>query len=268
MKVIYFVGMGRSGSTLLDLQLDAHSNVCSLGGVRRMLNALDRQSCACGVPTLRECGFWSDIDDRLHQRLNHGLDRLRVHARDSATFRRHNTALFEAAAEAAGVEFIVDSSKSVSRLGRLLKETDIEILPVHIVRDARGYAYSQQKRKSESIAPALSYTNRSIRTYTLLRKRPHVAVEYAHLAGHNSDCLQKLSERLGIGFEPGQLDWANRMHHNVGGGAILKRPSGNTIRFDTQWREALGLPTQTLIKSLALPGDLANYAKARRWGLP
>lgn len=267
MKVIYIVGMGRSGSTLLDLQLDAHSNVCSLGGVRRMFNALDRQSCACGAPALRLCGFWSDIDDRVHQRLNHGLDRLRLNARDGATFRRHNTALFEAAAEAAGAEFIVDSSKSVSRLGRLLGKTDIEIIPVHIVRDARGYAYSQRKRKSESIAPALSYTARSLRAYTLLRAHPHVVVSYSHLAGNNGDCVQKLSERLGIGFEPRQLDWADRVHHNVGGGAVLKRTCGSTVRFDTQWRNEQSRPTQTLIKFAALPGDLANHAKARRWGL-
>ncbi|WP_229381896.1 sulfotransferase [Spiribacter sp. 2438] len=38
MKVIYLVGMGRSGSTLLDILLGSHSNIRALGGIRRIAN--------------------------------------------------------------------------------------------------------------------------------------------------------------------------------------------------------------------------------------
>jgi len=38
-KVIYLVGMGRSGSTLLDILLGSHSNnIRALGGIRRIAN--------------------------------------------------------------------------------------------------------------------------------------------------------------------------------------------------------------------------------------
>lgn len=263
MRVIYIVGMGRSGSTLLDLLLDAHSNVRSLGGVRRMTRALHGTDCACGAAPQIECEFWRDVDQQLYGE----LEKIDPESRDSATFRRHNVALFEAAARVAGTDFVVDSSKSVSRLRRLLTETDLDVYPIHIVRDPRGYAYSQSKRKSRRLTPAWSYVGRSLRTYGLLHGRTHAMVEYEHMVQDTKQCLRQLMARLGSAYEPTQLDWARQVHHNVGGGAVLKRTKDSTIRFDKAWRENVPPFIQAMIQLIALPGMLANKDKQRRWGL-
>lgn len=268
MRLVYIVGMGRSGSTLLDLLLDAHSGIRSLGGVRRLPRAVARDSrCACGNDSMRACGFWTAIDAELRDRLGIGLADLDVDARDAATFRAHNTALFEAAARVAGTDCIVDSSKSVGRLQRLLALTELDVRPIHIDRDPRGYTYSQRKRKHERLLPAFSYVGRSLRAYWLLRDRPHAMLGYARLATDTETCLRELMPRLDLRFEPAQLDWAAAEHHNIGGGVVLRKTTGNTIRLDTTWRHRLPTPTQTLIQTLTWPGRMANQAKARRWGV-
>lgn len=266
MRLIYIVGMGRSGSTLLDLLLDTHSNVRSLGGVRRLAHALPRH-CACGASAKSACDFWKRLEVEVRHRLGIGLAELDVHARDDAIFRAHNTALFEAAAHAAGVDCVVDSSKSVARLKRLLDTTDLDVRPVHIVRDPRGYAYSQHKRKHEHVLPAFSYVGRSLRACWVLHGRPHTVVEYAHLARDAEGCLRQLMPRLDLRFEPGQMRWAEAEHHNVGGGAMLNRADGNAIRFDESWRDAQPSATQKVIQAISWPGRAANRAKAKRWGL-
>jgi len=264
-KVIYIVGLGRSGSTLLDLQLDAHSAIRSLGGVRRMQGALDG-ICACGAANLRACAFWQGVEAALERTLGKGLDGLELDATNETAFSRDNTALFHAAADVAGVDWVVDSSKSVSRLKRLLEATDLEVVPIHIDRHPCGYTYSQRKRKRVSLTPAFSYVGCSLRTLALLRDRPHAMIEYARLARDNEACLRELMHWLGLPLEYDQMDWAEQEHHNVGGGAVLKKTSGSIVSFDDQWREALPTHTQALIRAIAMPGLLANDAKARRWG--
>lgn len=265
MRLIYIVGMGRSGSTLLDLLLDAHSNVRSLGGVRRMARALHSTPCACGIEPRMACPFWQAIEAELQQTLGVGLDGLEIHARDDATFRAHNHALFSAAARIAGVDYVVDSSKSVARLRRLLHTTDLDIRPIHIERDPRGYAYSQHKRKAERVAPAVSYVGRSLRAYRLLRNRSHAAVDYDDLTHQTEDNLRALMPRLDLAFESEQLAWADAVHHNVGGGAVLRRTKGSSIQPDYAWQRNLGPATQAAIQVLSWPGRVANRVKARRW---
>jgi len=265
MRLIYIVGMGRSGSTLLDLLLDAHSNVRSLGGVRRLSRAINTARCPCGIEPMRQCDFWHDVDAELHQLLGFGLDGLHLNARNPATFQHHNTALFSAAARVANTDCIVDSSKSVSRLRRLLHTTDLDIRPVHIERDPRGYSYSQQKRKAERLAPAFSYVGRSLRAYRLLRHRYHAVVDYDDLAQRTEDLLHALMPWLGLAYESEQLAWAHAIHHNVGGGAILRRSQGSTIQPDYAWRRDLEPATQAAIQAISWPGRVANRAKAKAW---
>lgn len=66
---LFIFSAGRSGSTLLDLMVGAHPQVASLGEITYLPRSLKRNAiCSCGAPVL-ECGFWSTLVDRIHQRL-------------------------------------------------------------------------------------------------------------------------------------------------------------------------------------------------------
>ena len=55
MKLIYILGMGHTGSTLLDRVLGAQPGVLSIGELKHLHRLLDNPEkiCACGSPTER-----------------------------------------------------------------------------------------------------------------------------------------------------------------------------------------------------------------------
>ncbi len=70
MRVIYIAGAAHSGSTLLDLMLNAHPDIVSVGEVLKLNRQLayrdpERKTyapCSCGAPSLLQCEFWSAVD--------------------------------------------------------------------------------------------------------------------------------------------------------------------------------------------------------------
>jgi len=63
--IVYIVGAGRSGSTLLDMILGAHSQIFSLGEITHFSSYVASNSfCACRQP-VRNCVIWEEVIDRL-----------------------------------------------------------------------------------------------------------------------------------------------------------------------------------------------------------
>ncbi|WP_018137981.1 MULTISPECIES: sulfotransferase [unclassified Thioalkalivibrio] len=268
MKVLYLVGMGRSGSTLTDILLDAHSQIRALGGVRRLAHYARKHPCPCGAPSFWECEFWSAVNARLEERLGCTLETLDVHARDPARFNEHNRTLFEVVSEVSGVPFVTDNSKSVQRLRRLMAAPDIDVIPIHVLRDPRGRAQSLRKRKQQNYIPTFSYSHRSLRLYYLLRNEPHIVLNYEKLAYDPEDQLPKLMARLGLEFERPQLDaWAEMPHHNIGSADVFRKTEGSQIRPDDAWKQVIPPYMQRIQNLIAWPGRVANDAKERRWGI-
>ena len=59
MKLVYVGGHGRSGSTLLDVLLDASPQLLGVGELHHLPRLLaDDQSCSCGT-ALGRCPFWA-----------------------------------------------------------------------------------------------------------------------------------------------------------------------------------------------------------------
>ncbi len=267
MKVLYLVGMGRSGSTLLDILLDAHSQVRALGGVRRLAHYARKHPCPCGAPSFWECDFWGAVNEGLKARLDCDLTTLDVHARDPKRFNEHNRTLFEVVSEVSGRPFVTDNSKSVSRLRRLMAAPDIDVVPIHVLRDPRGRAQSLRKRKQQNYIPTFSYSHRSLRLYHLLRNEPHIVVNYEKLAYDPETQLRKLMARLDLEFEADQIRWGEMPHHNIGSADVFRKTEGSTIRPDDAWKEIIPPYMQRIINVIAWPGRVANDAKERRWGL-
>ena len=269
MKVIFIAGLGRSGSNLLDLLLDSHSQVSGLGEIRRLPGIYENshKSCSCGV-SFRDCKFWSQVNEVMKEKFGREISSLNLDTKDTATFDQDNRMFFESVAGVCGTYFVTDNSKRPRRLRQLLAASDIDVYPVHVLRDPRGYAHSQTKRKQQYIGPALSYTFRSINLYQLLRNREHVVVEYEQLARDPEKLLRKLMYRLGLEFEPQLLNWAEHVHHNMGSAkSVLRKTNGSSIRADNAWHNNIPKYKQAIINLIALPGRILNKIKKRRWGL-
>ncbi|RMG33410.1 MAG: sulfotransferase [Planctomycetota bacterium] len=180
LRVIYVMGAGRSGSTVLSALLGAHPQVIGVGELEQYLlphqGGLDGQLCSCRRWHL-QCPFWREVFDRW-QSAGHGVDPQTFVAwqarysdfrglghlrwlrligngvRCSASFERYlaaTEALLRAIAETAGRSVIVDSSKNPLRALLLGRISDLDVRVVHAVRDGRAVAWSRKKtyRKDE-----------------------------------------------------------------------------------------------------------------------
>ncbi len=186
-RVVFVLGTGRSGSTILDLLLGAHPDIQGVGELCNVVRSgwIAGQYCSCGRRAT-ECDFWQAVrevwreesagaDPRRYEYLLQAFEqrtmsalrlawtrrasRLSLPLRAGVAFRDYaeqTAALYRAIAAVSGRSIVVDSSKNPARALALLHlERDfgsIDLRIVHLVRDVRGFAWSNRKsfRKDEA----------------------------------------------------------------------------------------------------------------------
>jgi hypothetical protein len=191
LPVVYILGAGHSGSTLLALLLGAHPEICTVGEVKAPAVAdLQRYTCSCGQE-VRSCEFWQTLAREVEKRgstleLSGGASDVR--RATSAYVRRlmrplHRGAAFEALRDLAlatspswsahlkrvqtltaslassacavtGKRVFVDSSKTGLQLKYLLRNPSLDVKVIRLVRDGRGVSLSYHRADQLSIADA------------------------------------------------------------------------------------------------------------------
>ena len=269
--LIYITGRGHSGSTLLDLLLSSHSEVAGMGEIKvlsRHVAARREKSahphpkplldgrCACGVRPVLHCPFWLAVDARIRHDAGLRLADLDLYSQDQRTFVAHNRAILRAIRTVTGRRFIVDLSKDLRRLKRLVGTGVCDVLPVHIVRNPLGVVYSNLRNADRSLAwYALTYTHVLLRTRFYLRRHTHLEMSYEALATSPEHELDRAMAWLGLSFEPTQMDWAHQDHHHIDGNAMRLERTG-TVRLDRQWETGLSSWQKICIRTLTLPTGL------------
>lgn len=171
-RVIYIMGAGRSGSTLLDTVLASHPDVVGVGELTNLHSAgwTANEVCACGQLGT-ECHFWGRVRSGWQRRcpdatvegyvalqkqfeffhwfgVRNVLRMMRQQVSQTNDFRaylRQTEALYQAIAEASGKSIVVDSSKSPVRGALLAHLKSVDLRLIHLVRDARAVAWSRKK---------------------------------------------------------------------------------------------------------------------------
>lgn len=168
-RVIYLVGFGRSGSTVLDAVLGNHPDVVSIGEAYslRRIDGRIPQYCSCGQPA-NQCEFWTAIVEQwkalnnetdlasyfaLQQRFERlGLRQIsrlaweRVRTSNAFTnYVRQTGNLYEAVCRVSGRRIIVDSTKNPLRAIVLARTRAIDLRLVQLVRDGRAVVWSGKK---------------------------------------------------------------------------------------------------------------------------
>jgi hypothetical protein len=164
--VLFLGGLGRSGTTLVERLLGELPGVSALGEIVHLWqrDLRDDERCGCGA-RFSACSFWQQVGEHAFGGW-HNVDVDRVHAlRDAVERTRHiprlataveapdevheyasyYSRIYAATAAVSGSSVVVDSSKH-SALAHVLRwASDIDLRVVHVVRDARGVAYSWTK---------------------------------------------------------------------------------------------------------------------------
>ena len=199
-NLIYIASIGRSGSTLLDCMLGAHSQISTMGEIHLWPHEIRDggvRPCSCGQ-FVGKCSFWSEMRRRVDPWLQCGpplhffrekhnagrtlrLDYLRGffsnkgeghrQQRMIEQYGRNNEEIFRQfiglMAEASGraPQWIVDASKDPYRLLWLCKSNRFNIKVIHLVKNPNAFVYSVTKQwlrsqPSFNVYKRLYYTSR------------------------------------------------------------------------------------------------------------
>ncbi|MEU4693339.1 sulfotransferase [Actinoplanes sp. NPDC023714] len=301
-QVLFLGGLGRSGTTLVERLLGELPGMCALGEVVHLWqrDVRDDERCGCG-DRFSACPFWTKVGERAFGGWsNVDVDRVH-HLRESVERTRHIPRLasasaataevreyasfysrvYAAAAEIAGARVVIDSSKH-SALAHVLRwADDIDLRVVHVVRDARGVAYSWTKKVSRPetdgaeemtrYSPGRSALlwNAHNAAFGLLARRgvPVRRIRYEEFLADPRAGLIRLADFAGVPLRPEDLDFLRpeKRAAEEGHSAELKvghSAAGNPMRFtvghlplrhDDAWVRALPSSQRRLVGAVCGP---------------
>jgi hypothetical protein len=295
-KIIYILGGGHSGSTLLDLILGSTGHAFSVGefmfldyykGYKARELARGRV-CTCGEH-FDACPFWSKIEfaskDNISKHDTFG-ESARILANVLNPFERwfrfrfhigFNRDVYERVFDESrklkpNNRFIVDSSKDPRRLYELIQDPDIgpdRLAVVHLIRDGRGYVYSYQKalrvdfgvKVRSTIVCLAEWIGINLFSRILIHKYNLAAytLSYDQFAEDPTSSLDKLGEFLGIDLDGDKVlaRIEKSVYHNVHGNPMRRRKIA-AIRRDSAWVTNFS-PVKRFVLSVVL------YPFNRRW---
>jgi hypothetical protein len=302
MRLAYILAASHSGSTLLSMLLGSHPQIATIGEMNlspKAMGDLDHYRCSCG-DLIRRCRFWEQVREGMVSRgfafdlANVGTDyrsvkscyaqhllaplhrgRLLESLRDAALgicpawrtqlpeIHRRNAALASTILELRRAQVIVDSSKIGVRLKYLLRNPELDVKVIHLIRDGRAVALTYMDpagfadakdptcrgggmggdRRSErlSMARAAYEWRRCVdEAESILRCLPPtqwIDVRYESYCREPEATLRQLQEFLGV--EPGRQPREFRAveQHVVGNG--MRLDSSPEIQLDERWREEM-----------------------------
>ncbi|MBN1972661.1 MAG: sulfotransferase [Sedimentisphaerales bacterium] len=301
-KLVYILAASHSGSTLLSMLLNSHPDIVTTGELKlssKAIGDINRYRCSCGQ-LINQCTFWQKIKEGMGRRgydfdianagmdfnsvdskyvhwllgpLNRGvlLEALRDCAlKISPKWRKHlpdiqkrNAALISTILETAGAKVVADSSKTDLRLKFLLRNPELDIKVIHLIRDGRGVALTYMNpvefadaktpdlraggmggnRDNErlTIAQAANQWKRSneaaLNVIRRVDKSRKIEIHYEQLCRDTENTFVRLFQFIGLDSDTREREFRAAANHVIGNGMRLDKTS--EINLDERWRSAL-----------------------------
>jgi hypothetical protein len=265
-KVLYVVGLGRSGSTILSNSLGQVGGYFSAGELNFIWrhNVIENRLCGCGRP-FRECPVWTRVMDEAFGGMD-GVDaREMMRLQASGTRTRHiplmlsdrgrrrlaerlekflinYRTLYEAMGSVTDSRVIVDSSKEPAHGYAMSMVPDLDFYVVHLIRDPRAAAYSWLKKKPQPDSEEIEHMVRFSPTKSaalwnswnasaeaLWRHTPerYLRLRYEDFVAEPRESLKRILGLVGVTAE---LPLAGEREVRLG---VSHTVSGNPNRFET-----------------------------------
>jgi len=275
-RMVYFLGAGRSGTTIFSALLGACGSAEWRGELIH-LAAFDRDypRCSCGA-TFAECSFWKDKGV---------MGSLGPATAAASRYEKHSRVLpillglasFPPEYELTQLELIhrlssadqwlVDSSKYVGRALGLASCRSIDARFIYLVRDARGVAFSFCKKvqSPRSLVSACMYyfalnLIAQLAAWTNLRGRC-LKVRYEDLIDDPEKELARVGQFLGIDLTAvGHKASAGARFctDHVAGGNRWVSNGQAVLSPDIEWRSGMTWPARVIAYILCLPFQIIN----------
>ena len=301
-KLAYILAASHSGSTLLSMLLGSHPRIATVGELTLSASAMgkiSRYRCSCGE-FIRQCSFWHKVKEgmaargfafdlgcagtdyktvksryarRLLSPLHRGnfLESFRDLAlglsptwiKQLPEIHRRNAALASTVSEITEADVIIDSSKIALRLKYLLRNLELDVKVIRLLRDGRAVALTYMDpsgfadakdpnrraggmggdRKNERLPTAQAAhewrrsNEEAEHIWRRLDKSQRIEVRYEDLCKDTENTLGRLFEFLSVDPDKRPREFRMVEHHVVGNGMRLDTTS--EIRLDERWRSVL-----------------------------
>ncbi|MEO0344321.1 MAG: sulfotransferase [Pseudomonadota bacterium] len=237
--LLMILGLGHSGTTILDLALGSADGVVGVGEGLRMLddsiskggddawqllreNRLGEVTCSCGEIG-SACPVWSQGRDFL---------------KPDSFADRADRLLSAAASTSPGTRLVIDSTPGGQRYLRHLEHHSVKIL--HAVRDMRSWTRSEvNRRKISSLRAYAKWSRTTKRMAQELSEfgSDYFRIGYEEFALNPVGTLQSLCAWLELDYRSEMLEPAkNTKSHVISGNPFLRRTGqAAQITYDGKW---------------------------------
>jgi hypothetical protein len=280
-RVLYVLGYGRSGSTVLGMALGRHPAVVNLGEISAVRTFVPGpayvapRTCGCLLP-LDQCPYWTGVARRLGSM--EMLARPDIALSPTLGWRRYApwlpepsaelprwaeaaAALYRAALDEAGASVVVDSSKGAQRAWWLWKSGVVDLSFIWLTRRVDEVMRSQVTRGHSAVKTAISWqlsqhqVGRVVREIEAAGQRvPRVS--YEHLTEQPRPVLTEILEHAGLSWHEDVL--TPRPDHVIGGGPNTKHGGKYSLEPSKGTRPPLPLKARLALKlvSSRYPGAI------------
>ncbi|MEM1367741.1 MAG: sulfotransferase [Cyanobacteria bacterium P01_H01_bin.15] len=277
-KVVFIIGIGRSGSTMLDCMIGSHPSAFSLGEVSKIANfkKTPRKPWS-SVSDFWETRFTPAEKERLYQAFSNARLREAVPLKIEKIYRNFigEGDIFSPYTflhEKIGKPILIDSSKYHFFVSPRLEADEfksgaLDVYVIHMVRDARAvlnsYVRAYPDRTVDKIARKWNANlSGALAIYDRFPENRRLEVRYEELATDPDGTLQRVCDLLGLDWRPEMKEFWRHEHHLIAGSlgvlAQINRYRGEQInqsvsavhgsyykdkpmeiRLDTRWEREL-----------------------------
>jgi len=298
-NLVYLLAASHSGSTLTAMLLGAHPDVCTVGELKaNSFGNVDEYRCSC-MQKLRNCEFWKkvtkeveahgisfNISDagmdirtdaspyvlKLLNRLHRGVIFEKI--RDALLFlspnwrenmpkiQKRNAIYIEALSTVSNSSVVVDSSKLGMRLKYLVKNPEINVKVIWLVRDGRGVSlaykdpahfadaknpemrgggtgsvYEDARKVKKGAEEWVRCNEEAIEVLNTIPKSSWLKVQYENICRDTDNTLDKIYDFIGLDSSLKEKNFKSVEHHVLGNG--MRFDTSDEIILDERWKKEL-----------------------------
>jgi len=277
MKLIYLIGAGRSGTTILATMLNANTKILTVGEMHQFYDhLLNGKPCSCG-DDLYTCVFWQNIVDQLEIDENqlkeyHKMgEKMESHSRiplyllgwrGKKRYHDSQALIFRSLRRTLNSDYILDSSKYIARYLLLRSNNQIDVKAIYVVRDIRGVVNSFKKNVQTPKSPLSAILYHSLINFfaqLVCWSDPKVIkIRYEDLMTDADATLKKVNKHIFDDVSGTEYTNASYTIPHIIGGNRMKRQKEVAIKFDQAWKIDLSRFSQFVYAFLAMPFMLIN----------
>ncbi len=183
-EIIYIMGMGRSGTTILDIVISNNPNILSCGEVTHIFRDgfISNSACACGEQ-ISNCELWRSVASEFSQDnldlIQSTIDKIESHKsfflsifnfhnlETESLYKETNARIFNNLSNKTDITHIIDSSKYAGRALGLSKAFPDKIKIILLTRSPEGLYTSFKKENSTEQRPKSTFQILLYYFYTL-----------------------------------------------------------------------------------------------------